>query len=184
MQIIYVPETIIGDTRRPIPTTPNSIFLAGPTPRDEKNVASWRPEALKILREMGFTGTVFIPEARGGGWANNYDLQVKWEWMALAASACVVVWVPRELETMPAFTTNVEHGFISALRPDRLAFGYPDGTPKNRYLESMVTDMEDFHSIFGTWNKAALNGKRSRTLRDVLTHAMKKASRFHSPECC
>ena len=38
-----------------------SIFLGGPTPREE-NVASWRTEACKILEEMQFDGVVYVPE--------------------------------------------------------------------------------------------------------------------------
>ena len=30
-----------------------SLFLAGPTPRDD-DVVSWRPEAVRILSELGF----------------------------------------------------------------------------------------------------------------------------------
>lgn len=41
---------------------PKSIFLAGPTPRD-KNTPSWRPQALEILRDMGFGGPVYVPES-------------------------------------------------------------------------------------------------------------------------
>ena len=38
-----------------------SIFLAGPTPREEK-VASWRVDAVKKLEELGFDGVVFVSE--------------------------------------------------------------------------------------------------------------------------
>ena len=38
-----------------------SIFLAGPTPRS-KEVKSWRPEAIRLLKEKGFDGVVFVPE--------------------------------------------------------------------------------------------------------------------------
>ncbi|MDD4547330.1 MAG: hypothetical protein PHI05_01120 [Bacilli bacterium] len=39
----------------------NSIFLAGPTPRDEDTI-SWRIEAIKYLRKRKFDGIVYIPE--------------------------------------------------------------------------------------------------------------------------
>ncbi len=38
-----------------------SIFLAGPTPRN-KEVKSWRGEALEILQRLGFDGVVYVPE--------------------------------------------------------------------------------------------------------------------------
>lgn len=175
MQIIYVPEEIMGAEMRPVPTTPNSIFLAGPTPRDEFT-PSWRPEALRILKELGFTGTVFIPEARGGGWANDYDTQVVWEWTALAASSAVVFWVPRELSHMPAFTTNVELGFIAALRGSRIAFGAPEDAPKNRYLQSLVNQSALFHGLFGTGENTFAPPCAS-TLKETLHNALSIAKR-------
>lgn len=36
-----------------------SIFLAGPTPRS-KEVQSWRPEALRILKNLGYDGQVYV----------------------------------------------------------------------------------------------------------------------------
>jgi hypothetical protein len=53
-----------------------SIFLAGPTPRDN-SAKSWRPEALKLLKELGFTGTIFVPEAEDQTWNKNYDGQIE-----------------------------------------------------------------------------------------------------------
>ena len=55
-----------------------------------------------------FEGVVFVPEDEGGTFRGSYHDQVTWERDALAASDCVLFWVPRELKTMPAFTTNVE----------------------------------------------------------------------------
>ena len=40
-----------------------SIFLAGPSPRSS-GVPSWRPQALDLLRALGFSGTVLVPERR------------------------------------------------------------------------------------------------------------------------
>lgn len=38
----------------------DSIFLAGPTPR-ERGVVSWRPEAINLLQQFGYNGAVFVP---------------------------------------------------------------------------------------------------------------------------
>lgn len=118
---------------------PQSIFLAGPTPRDP-SVPSWRPEAIEILKQLGFNGTVFVPEDKDWGPKPNYDAQVEWEWCAIDVSTIVVFWVPRELETMPAFTTNVEFGLEA--RNGKAVFGCPPGSPKNHYLEKLA---ERFH---------------------------------------
>lgn len=72
----------------------NSIFLVGPTLRDEGRKAgliSWRIEALDILKELGFGGTVLVPEDEG--WICPKDMeygdQVHWEHNALRMATCV-----------------------------------------------------------------------------------------------
>jgi len=114
---------------------PKSIFLAGPTPRDEA-VSSWRPEALARLKELGFTGNVYVPEQENWSKHDHYDQQIAWEWEALSISTVVVFWVPRELKTMPAFTTNVEFGLMVA--SDKCLLGYPEEAPKMRYLAQLA----------------------------------------------
>ena len=102
MNIIYTPEAFPDVITK-------SIMLCGPTPRDI-NVISWRPEALKMLELLGYDGTVFVPEYRPNKnyscASYDYDKQVKWEYDAMQMSDCVLFWLPRELNNMPAFTTN------------------------------------------------------------------------------
>jgi hypothetical protein len=115
---------------------PKSIFLAGPTPRDA-NTPSWRPRALSLLEDaIGFDGTVLVPETEGWDAHDQYDTQVHWEWEALNLATVVVFWVPRDLETMPAFTTNIEFGLLA--KSGKVVFGYPDGAPKMKYLEKLA----------------------------------------------
>jgi ADP-ribose pyrophosphatase YjhB (NUDIX family) len=129
MEIIYAKE--------PFPTAvKRTLFLAGPTPRSAE-VASWRPEALRLLAARGFDGTVFIPEDRGGGVRGDYLDQIDWELEGLQRADCVLFWVPRELETMPAFTTNVEYGLWA--RSGKVVLGAPPGAPKLRYLRALST---------------------------------------------
>jgi len=113
-----------------------SIFLAGPTPRDPE-VLSWRMEAIHILQELGFGGIVLVPERHN--WQVKYDYtdQVEWELEGLYCSNCVAFWVPRELKTLPGFTTNVEFGALVAnrLESQRVVYGRPDISHKNRYLD-------------------------------------------------
>lgn len=112
-----------------------NIFLAGPTPRD-KNTPSWRPQAIEYLREQGFKGGIFVPEMRNG-WTDNfvYCNQIEWEENALKKSDVIVFWIPRELEKMPAFTSNIEWGYWVATNPDKLILGYPKNTPKMKYIQ-------------------------------------------------
>jgi len=139
MNTVYAPEPVILLGR--------SIFLAGPTPRSQE-VLSWRPYALEILEKLNFKGTALVPEHRH--WDRNYNFisQVEWEWEGLETCDKIVFWVPRELKTMPAFTTNVEFG--SYVRSGRAIYGRPDGSAKNDYLDWLygkVTKQKPFNNL-------------------------------------
>ena len=121
----------------------NSIFLAGPTPRDE-NVESWRPQALKIIEDTGFNGIVYVPEP----FAKDFDTQINWEWRSITLSSIVVFWVPRDLKTMLALTTNVEFGMLLDVR--HMIYGRPPSAPNTRYLDwhyRRVTKNEPFDNL-------------------------------------
>ena len=121
-------------SRQPLPDViEKSIFLAGPTPRSA-DFPSWRPEALKILEELGYDGTIFVPEEGDGGALEEYDKdhQIAWETEMLGLADCVVFWVPRDLKDMPAFTTNIEWGIW--MRSGKVVFGAPKGSPKMNYF--------------------------------------------------
>lgn len=112
-----------------------SIFLAGPTPRDDKT-KSWRPEAICELHAMGFDGTVFVPEDGDGSSKFSYDDQIEWELQALHSATVVAFWVPREMVHMPALTTNVEFGLFAARR--NLVLGSPDTAFRMKYLKGIA----------------------------------------------
>jgi hypothetical protein len=133
MRVCYAPQ--------PLPSfeSETSIFLVGPTPR-EAAVPSWRPEALSILERLGFQGTVLVPEPQDGNWPKSFLEQVEWEHQGLEAAStlgCVAAWVPRELEKMPGFTTNVEFGLYVGC--GRFVYGRPQGAPHTGYLDWLYT---------------------------------------------
>ena len=109
-----------------------SIFLAGPTPREEK-VASWRVDAVKKLEELGFDGVVFVPEYSTWVPKTNYVDQANWEREALTEATIILFWIPRSLPDMPGFSTNVEFGYW--LHSKKVIYGRPDGAPKTKYLD-------------------------------------------------
>lgn len=133
-----------------------SIFLAGPTPRD-KDVASWRPEAIKILSELGFDGTVYVPEREFDDRSFDYINQYWWEREALHNASAIVFWIPRNVKTMPGFTTNGEFGKYTALNIDKIVYGRPDDSEKNKYfdLDYYVESEESyFNTLTDTLKKA------------------------------
>lgn len=121
--------------------TDKSIFLAGPTPRSP-SVRSWRPAALRELGNLGFDGSVFVPESSNWKPHSDYDGQIDWEWDGLSRASVVVFWVPRDLATMPAFTTNGEMGMIfERIRHNKntkAVLGFPMNTPKMGYFERLA----------------------------------------------
>jgi hypothetical protein len=119
-----------------------SIFLAGPTPRN-KEVKSWRPEALEYLKEISYIDNVFVPEHKEILSVDyEYDEQIEWEWKALEVSDIIIFWIPRELKDMPAFTTNVEFGFQMARNPSKCILGAPNDAKKMGYLKYMANHFD------------------------------------------
>lgn len=123
--------------REPIPAGP-SVFLAGPTHPDAAQ--SWRPAAVDALaaRWAGERGqlTILSPESRGGQRARRYRDQVRWESSARNRATVVLFWIPRDLETLPGFTTNVEFG-LDVGTEKAVVLGCPMDCPapeRNRYL--------------------------------------------------
>ncbi|GAA3918282.1 hypothetical protein GCM10022244_29390 [Streptomyces gulbargensis] len=124
--------------REPLPAAGPSVFLAGPTPDKRTPVPSWRPEAARLLAGQ-WTGpeplTVLSPESHNGQRADRYEQQVDWETHARAAASAILFWIPRDVATMPGFTTNVEFGLD--VGTGRAVLGCPPDCPnpeRNRYL--------------------------------------------------
>lgn len=125
MDLIYALE----DTPE---TLQQSIYLAGPSPR-RQGVPSWRPQVIAWLRAQGYDGTLFIPEARDGKRGPDYLAQAEWEETHLNLCDQILVWVPRDLTNLPAFTTNVEFGRFAWSR--KMIYGRPDYAPQTGYLD-------------------------------------------------
>lgn len=124
MQVVYALQD-------PPDSYDRSLFLAGPTPRTQA-VASWRPQALRLLAQLGFDGVVYVPEDASGAFQGDYLAQLDWEEANLERADAIAFWVPRDMATMPALTTNVEFG--RWYRSGKVVFGAPPQAPANRYL--------------------------------------------------
>ena len=131
-----------------------SIFLAGPTPREER-VKSWRGEACQILENIGFDGVVYVPEYSTMKPRGEYNDQVMWEREALANASVIVIWLARSLPDMPAFTTNGEFGYW--IHTGKVLYGRPDTAVKIRYYDWLYDlDMhyEPYHNLSDLLEKA------------------------------
>lgn len=120
-----------------LPTEGFTVFLAGPTPRSE-DVRSWRPDVIELFQEKGFDGNLIVPEFDKEIYEFVYDKQIEWEHDGMETSDVVMFWIPRDVKGgMPAFTTNIEFGYVLASTPSKLAVGGPINADNNRYIEYM-----------------------------------------------
>jgi hypothetical protein len=84
------------------------------------------------LRGLDFTGTVLVPERQDWSAKFNYFDQVEWEYAGLESCSVIAFWVPRELQTLPGFTTNVKFGrYVGS---GRCVYGRPDRAPPHSIL--------------------------------------------------
>lgn len=147
MQIVYSDQQLPNKSLK-------TIFLAGPTPRD-KETASWRDEAIQIFKDLNYDGTIFIPE-RSDSVYSDYIEQIDWELSAMKRADIILFWIPRELNNMPGFTTNVEFG--SWIDSGKAVVGFPLDAEKVRYLEELAKRSEVVcHSTLEDTIKNAIN---------------------------
>lgn len=146
MQVVFANQPLPPAGKGGI--VPNSIFLVGPTPR-EQGIETWRPQALAKLKAAHFTGHVFVPEDDTWGFQGDYDHQVWWEIEGLGKAAAVACWMDRRIPSMPAFTTNTEVGFLMMAKPERMVIGTPEGAQKVRYQQTLARDIARMHAAFG-----------------------------------
>ena len=95
---------------------------------------------IDALDRAGYDGMVYVPEPGDGSWDHDYTTQTRWEQRFLHAADLIIAWVPRDLKTMPAFSTNVEFGAF--LASGKLLYGRPDGAPKTRYLDTLYEQQQ------------------------------------------
>ncbi len=130
MKIIY--------SQQPIPNRiTKSIFLAGCTNRTENEGISWRLEAITFLENIGFDGTVFMPEYENTTLntsdAFDYAAQIEWEDRCLAIADKVIFWLNRKLDVGRfGLTSNVEFG--KWMNSGKVYLGYPPNADKINYL--------------------------------------------------
>lgn len=122
---------------------------------------------MRVLGDLGFAGTVLIPERPNWTTRFDYQDQVEWEFVGLERADALLFWVPRDLETLPGFTTNVEFGRYVA--SGRMVYGRPARRPHNRYLDwlyAKCTGLDPHETLLETARDAvrlASAGRGDRT---------------------
>lgn len=116
------------------------IFLAGPTVRaHQTHLKSWRPDAIEIFEQLGFDGSIVIPEFLVRNEANLEKGEIPlWEFNSIRESDCVMFWVPRTEETI-GLTTNYELGYWTARDRAKVVYGRPDNAYRISYPDILWT---------------------------------------------
>ena len=137
MRVIYTLEPINLGVDEP------AIFLAGPTIRvvdgRQSYAMSWRRDAVKFLEEVNFKGVVICPEWKDDEKPDEwtYSRQVSWEIDGRSKAKVIAFWIPRNMNDLPGFTTNIEFG--EDLKTGKCVVGSPPDTPHMRYIEERCT---------------------------------------------
>lgn len=121
-----------------------SIFLAGPCLKGGSFHGSWREEAINILNDLGFDGYVYVPESQKGVYEEEdlpFETTTRWEWERLKDCDVILFWVPRDDKDLPGFTTNIEFGRYTAIRPGSVILGYPESATRMKYMEILYKNV-------------------------------------------
>ena len=123
-----------------------TVFLAGPTVRgNQTHLKSWRPDAVKLFKDMGFDGNLIIPEFSNPTESDKYryDLPV-WEFGGLSKCHVIMFWIPRTRELI-GLTTNHEHGYWMGRNREKIIYGRPDDAYRMTYLDIMWVEDSKYH---------------------------------------
>lgn len=149
----------------------DALFLAGPCPREDF-ADDWRHEAISVLEQLGFDGTVITPTnphfklmttAFGLSQEQAREKQVAWERAAMHTASAIVFWVPRD-EKHPARTTNYEFG--EWYKKPHVFVGWPESAEHNEYMACKLKEQGK------TWFK---------TLSDTLAAAVNALNESNGP---
>lgn len=131
-----------------------SIYLAGTNIMSPWDKIGWRDKAVKYLEEIGYSGTVFIPEDNPSDSykypdpirnPDKFKKQIEWEQKWLKGADAVVFWLPRTTEKA-GLISNFELGQL--IETGKIFAGCPClsnkvDTNKNGYLKNYF----DLHNI-------------------------------------
>jgi len=108
---------LYSDKKLPAPEelADGSVFLAGPTSRNQIVECNWRSEAVAYLREAGFSGYIYAPEPRGEEKRGDFTERSyihRWESDRLLSASRPTFWIPRNSGELLGLNTNLELGIF------------------------------------------------------------------------
>lgn len=141
MKIIYAQQELNIEGK--------SVFLAGPTPRSE-HVQGWREDVVSFFGEREFEGTVMLPEMENG-WGTDFEYaeQIEWELEAMERADIILFHIPRKIDGMPGFTTNVEFGYWLAKDKNKIRLSIPKRAEKCDYIRYIA--LKDKVHVYENW---------------------------------
>lgn len=154
------PRVYCYQNLEPVPDDLLSVFLAGPSSREDVLSFKWRPYAHYYLREAGFQGVIIVPEPREDDWGfkETFPINiVEWEATRLLGVSLAMVWVPRHPVQLPGRVTNTESGFLGGMAyadpvrfKERIVWGYPPDAWKMKsehHWLCNIAGIEPFHDL-------------------------------------
>lgn len=114
------------------------IFMAGCTVRgNQPHLTSWRFDFIEEFKRQNFNGTLIIPEFTDRKASDKGKKWIPiWEFTGLRRADVIMFWIPRTRELI-GLTTNWEHGYWVARKPNKLVYGRPDDSYRNGYIDVM-----------------------------------------------
>lgn len=130
MNIVYTGEKIDENKK--------TCFLAGPTPRD-KNIPSWRGEAIRMFCDFGYFDVLYVPELRSKSYydADTGIDEMKWDQEMLEKADIVMFWIPRD-DDMLGLSTNIEFGYL--LDKGNIVYGRPNTAMRCEFLDFLYKE--------------------------------------------
>ena len=125
----------VNYSNEPIRKAEHSVFLAGPTLRNEPFEKSWRKQACDKLRELGYEGLVYVPEFEKGTMKPDLTEQAGWEREGLTNATIILFYIPRKIPELAGYTTNVEFGMWLTKKPESCMLCIPEWAEKVNYLK-------------------------------------------------
>ena len=135
-----------------------SVFLAGPSSRQDIMESKWRVFAVNHLRQAGYRGVIYVPEPREDDWSFKKDFPmeiVDWEIERLMSCSIKMFWIPRHEVQLPGRVTNTELGFQlgrayeNPKLKEKIIWGYPSDAwkVKSELHWARLSDIEPFNDL-------------------------------------